>query len=397
MPVAKLKFKEGSKVNLTTTEATPITMRLDERVIEQLKLKARRLSFETNKDVSYVDLIREALGLAYGIKADDTFTDLADFCIRDDANTRGFWTQEKIEEFEASLTGQMIAQCIKDDDYAPYVKLYKEKLKDWLHTRSLAWKLLEKTQGIKGQNHCQIDRDLASVAFVVSRRGAVPDCIMEGEQIAIPNFEICAHPTIRMSTIRPHLMFDVMVKPILAIQRELDSNVNNLLRASAETRADQVIESQSPNLYDIFQAFKHLAKHDLIPDRIIMHTDDYVMMRAFCSFSAPPLKEALEKRQYGSIEGVEIAISTRCEPGTIFVTPKPNTLGVLYVPSEPTVRHYSDSGKQREAFVPTLLCGLGISNDWGIAMIAPPGSLARAKEAKQTIERAKEYVAKNPK
>lgn len=46
------------------------------------------------------------------------------------------------------------------------------------------------------------ERDVASVAHVVARRGAVPDQIQEGEEILVPTFEIAAHPTVRLSEIK---------------------------------------------------------------------------------------------------------------------------------------------------------------------------------------------------
>src|SRR3954467_13384318 len=38
------------------------------------------------------------------------------------------------------------------------------------------------------------ERDVASIAHVISRRGAVPDQITEGEEILVPTFEIAAYP-----------------------------------------------------------------------------------------------------------------------------------------------------------------------------------------------------------
>lgn len=46
------------------------------------------------------------------------------------------------------------------------------------------------------------ERDVAAIAHVISRRGAVPDQIQEGEEVLVPTFEIAAHPTVRMSEIK---------------------------------------------------------------------------------------------------------------------------------------------------------------------------------------------------
>jgi hypothetical protein len=53
------------------------------------------------------------------------------------------------------------------------------------------------------------ERDVAAIAHVVSRRGAVPDQIQEGEEILVPTWEIAANPTIRLSEIKARRFYIV--------------------------------------------------------------------------------------------------------------------------------------------------------------------------------------------
>lgn len=46
------------------------------------------------------------------------------------------------------------------------------------------------------------ERDVAANAYVISRRGAVPDQIQEGEEILVPTFVIAAYPQVRLSEIK---------------------------------------------------------------------------------------------------------------------------------------------------------------------------------------------------
>lgn len=46
------------------------------------------------------------------------------------------------------------------------------------------------------------ERDVAAIAHIISRRGAVPDQIQEGEEILVPTFEIAANPQVRLSEIK---------------------------------------------------------------------------------------------------------------------------------------------------------------------------------------------------
>lgn len=361
MPLIKTQLKDSG---------TPITMRFPQNVVDQLKTIARRKSVDTNTDISYVDLIRDATASTYDIEIDDKF-DIGKFDFEeDDSETRGFWTAENIHQFNETPIGKMLAKCIEEDDYAEFVKLYKEKLKHWINNRSLATKVLEKSQGINGM--CLVERDLASVAFVVKRRGAVPDQIMEGEEIIIPKFEIAAHPTIKLSELKPHTLFDVMVKPIISIQRELDSNIVAALSAAVNQRQDQIITNPgniSPSC--ILTAFENIAQHYEVPHHIIMHPKQYIKLACFSKgfVNSPPLKEALETRKFGSIEGVEIIVSPRCEYDEILVTAAPKHLGVLFMPVDPNVKHSSDTSKLRESFIPQIQVGICIVNDYTVSAI----------------------------
>ena len=46
------------------------------------------------------------------------------------------------------------------------------------------------------------ERDVASIAHVLSRRGGAPEQITEGEEFLVPTFEIAAYPTVRLSEIK---------------------------------------------------------------------------------------------------------------------------------------------------------------------------------------------------
>src|ERR1035437_9419804 len=53
------------------------------------------------------------------------------------------------------------------------------------------------------------ERDPACVAYVIARRGAVPEAIIEGEEVIVPLFEIAAHPSIRLSEIKARRFYIV--------------------------------------------------------------------------------------------------------------------------------------------------------------------------------------------
>lgn len=50
---------------MTKNDSQPVSIRFKKNRIEQLKRTARRISAERDKDISYVDLIREAVDTLY--------------------------------------------------------------------------------------------------------------------------------------------------------------------------------------------------------------------------------------------------------------------------------------------------------------------------------------------
>ena len=55
----------------TATESQPVSIRLDKTLIDHLKRVARYESFERDQDVTYADLIREAIVNSYPMPKDE--------------------------------------------------------------------------------------------------------------------------------------------------------------------------------------------------------------------------------------------------------------------------------------------------------------------------------------
>lgn len=63
------------------------------------------------------------------------------------------------------------------------------------------------------------EKDVASVAYVLGRRGAVPERIVEGEEVFVPTFEIAANPQIRLSEIKARRLTNYKSLHLLKITR----------------------------------------------------------------------------------------------------------------------------------------------------------------------------------
>ncbi len=378
----------------------PITMRLDERVIEQLKLKARRLSFEKNKDITYVDLIRDSIRKQFNIEvlSDENAVVLDNgpqLVITE--KPRGFWTKKDIASFNASDIGKKFVKAVETGFYQDIAMLWLEQWELWVKQRSVSHKLLHFYEKDKSESYCEFTRDIANIALVIARRKACPDSIIEAERVVVPQFEIASNPDIALAELSPHVLFSTMCATIKAWQKELDANVLRALIASAESRGvyscpklsqggqdsidgwerkkihepDQVKETPHLSADDLLWAVKKVAQHQIVPSAIVVHEVDYCTLHSFgCDFlDAPPLKIALESREYGSVWGIPIHVSNRIESGTIIVCASPDNIGVLIEYSAPRINFTEGKNKKSINILESGDVGIVILNDWAIAVI----------------------------
>ena len=129
------------------------------------------------------------------------------------------------------------------------------------------------------------ERDVASIAHVISRRGAVPEQIQEGEEFLVPTFEIAARPTVRLSEIKARRFYIVdraQIKAKEAIQKEEDTNIFNALLAAATNRGDQVVTNVGTlTTASLNTAFRLIEQHDLVAAKIVTHANQYASIRVF--------------------------------------------------------------------------------------------------------------------
>lgn len=93
-----------------------------------------------------------------------------------------------------------------------------EPIKRSLEYQAIGRKLLMVDELPQGQ-YARYEKDVASVAYVISRRGAVPDRITEGDEILVPTFEIGANPQIRLSEIKARRLTTKNVKVTLNLAK----------------------------------------------------------------------------------------------------------------------------------------------------------------------------------
>lgn len=219
------------------------------------------------------------------------------------------------------------------------------------------------------------ERDVAAVATVISRRGAVPDQIQEGEEILVPTFEIAANPMVRLSEIKARRFYIVdraQIKAKEAIQKEEDTNIFNALLAAVDNRAEQIVTNVGAlSPASINTAFRFIEQHDLVTTKIVTHAKQYASIRLFGKdfFDEASQREIITSGLFGHLWTADIHVSSRMDPDTVLVVASPDTVGAFPVRQDITVLPADDPKKLRLGWVIYEEVGIVIMNDYSASKI----------------------------
>jgi len=219
------------------------------------------------------------------------------------------------------------------------------------------------------------ERDVAAIAHVVARRGAVPDQIQEGEEILVPTFEIAANPQVRLSEIKARRFYIVdraQIKAKEAIQKEEDANIFSALISAADTRGDQIVTnvgSLSPA--SLNTAFRFIEQHDLVATKTVVHANQYAGIRVFGKdfYDEATTREILTSGLFGHLWTADIHVSSKMDPDTVLVVASPDTVGAFPIRQDITVLPADDPKKLRLGWVIYEEIGIVVVNDYAVSKI----------------------------
>jgi len=225
------------------------------------------------------------------------------------------------------------------------------------------------------------ERDVAAIAYVVSRRGAVPDQIVAGEEVLVPTFEIAANPTVRISEIKARRFYIVdraQIKAKEAIQKEEDSNIFAALSFAADNKqtndpaASQVVYNiGSLSVASLNTAFRLIEQHDLVAAKIVMHANQYATIRALGKdfYDEATTREILATGLFGHLWTSDIHVSSRMVSTEVLVIANPENVGAFPIRQDITVLPADDPKKLRLGWVIYEEVGIAIINDYAISKI----------------------------
>lgn len=217
------------------------------------------------------------------------------------------------------------------------------------------------------------EKDVASTAYVVSRRGGVRDRIVEGEEVLVPTFEIATNPQIRLSEIKARRFYIVdraQMKAKEAIQKQEDTEI--LGDINAAVRSDQTVtQSGDLSIASLNYAFSTIESHDLTVAKIVMHPQQYADIRLFGRdvFDEATRRDVLMSGLFGHLWTSDIHVSHRVPPGSVYLLAPAEYVGAIPVRQDITVLPADDPKNLRLGWVIFEEIGVVVINDYAIAKI----------------------------
>lgn len=217
------------------------------------------------------------------------------------------------------------------------------------------------------------EKDVASVAHVIGRRGQVPDRIVEGEEVLVPTWEIAANPQIRISEIKARRFYIVdraQMKAKEAIQKAEDTEILRDIEAAVRS-SHTVTQSGDLNIASLNYAYSTIEQHDLTVAKVVMHPLQYADVRLFGRdvYDEATRRDVLMSGLFGHLWTADIHVSHRVTPGSVYLLAPAEFVGAIPVRQDITVLPADNPKELRLGWVIYEEIGIVVINDYAIAKV----------------------------
>lgn len=219
------------------------------------------------------------------------------------------------------------------------------------------------------------DKDIDAKAYVISKRGQVPDQIIEGDRIQVPTFEIVSYPQVRYSQVKER-RFNVIDRAqqrakadIMAVE---DEEIFRLIDEAASSGINAVtVSTGGLTRKALTQAFKEVEKHDLVVTKIVMNAQAFADIRAWGQNEFDPVTqhEVLQTGLFGHIWTADILISKKVPANTVYVLADPEFVGVMPIRQDIQVIPADSPENLKLGWVIYEEIGLSVVNGMAVAKI----------------------------
>ena len=222
--------------------------------------------------------------------------------------------------------------------------------------------------------YARYEKDVRATATRISRRGGVPDQIIEGEEVLVPTFEIATNPTIRISEVKARRFYIVdraQIKAKEAIQKEEDTNIFAAINAAVPAANQVVSTGGALSISALNQAFATVEQHDLTVGKLVMHALRYADIRNWGKtvYDEATQKEVLTTGLFGHIWTADIHVSSRVNTSYVFVLAPAEYVGAFPIRQDITVLPADDPKKLRLGWVIYEEIGIVVINDYACARV----------------------------
>lgn len=234
------------------------------------------------------------------------------------------------------------------------------------------------------------DKDVDVKAFVLPKRGAVPEQIVEGDRVQVPTFEIASYPTVRFAQVKER-RFNVIDRAqqraksdIMAVEDEvvfslleqvaIDNNANYDATTGDGVAVITAKASDGQTSLDkelLTKAFREVEKNDLVVTKIVMNAGRFADMRGWTSHDLDPVTqhEVLQTGLFGHIWTADILISKKCPVNKVFVLADPEFVGVMPIRQDIQVIPADEPKTLRLGWVVYEEIGAAVINNMAVTMI----------------------------
>lgn len=219
------------------------------------------------------------------------------------------------------------------------------------------------------------DKDVDAKAFVISKRGQVPDQIIEGDRVQIPTFEIASYPQIRFSQVKErrfNLIDRAQTRAKSDIMAQEDEAIFGLIdTASTAANPATVCTGGELTKKALKDGFKEVEKHDLIVSKVVMNAQTFADIRGWGRDEFDPVTqyETLQTGLFGHIWTADILISKKVPLNTVYVLADPEFVGVMPIRQDIQVIPADDPKSLRLGWVVYEEVGFAVVNAMGVSKI----------------------------
>lgn len=202
----------------------------------------------------------------------------------------------------------------------------------------------------------RITRDIATRAYVIPKRGAVPDMIAEAEDVVIPTFEIATNPMARIVDGISKERLEKVGRKTVAMQEDME-----VFKAlSVAVPEDHTIYCKEKELKKAFRTgVAMIEDHLLSVDKVVCHT-----------FRRDKYSRLVEKYNLKNpSKPIKLMISVMCPRNTAYFLAPKEYVGRMPIRQEMTVIDADDPKALRLGIVVFEEIGIGIVNEYATSQV----------------------------